>query len=753
MNRKFRTRGFLRVLHVTTKRAVAMMLIASLSSAPWALAQGNGAAPTPRQDALPFTLLDEVVVTPTRSEEPASRVTSAYTLLGGEEIKRTQIPTVKQALSLAQGLMPREQGAQGATTAVSIRGNRSVDTLYLVDGMKADSVIFGNGGSPLLSFATTYNVESLEVVRGPHSSLFGTEAIGGIVSLETKRGQGRPLTTLFFEGGSFNTFREGVLSSGALGKLDYSLHFAREDSSNDRPNNDLRVNSESLRLDYTVSKDFVLGLSVRTQNGEYQDPGGIRPVDVPYKDPNASSKAEATILSTYAEWRATDIWTTKLTLGTYQERYTFNNPYNPESYLGSSTPAIWTPFSYSYPYLGYFAVDPDFSNSQDSALMKSENWSADWKNTIDISERNRLLAGAAILYQSGHYDYDLSYVMPPPSWSNYTLDQKSNGSSTDVGLYIEDQWEVIDQLTVAASMRYDHIALSGNGTSSSNYVSQYYSSADQTAADYDVDTDVLTYRLGAAYLLKPTRTKFHAGFGTAFKEPTLVQMSTLQDSPNKNLDPERSKSWDAGVDQYFLKDRLMLGATFFQSRIDNLLAYVSRAYPLPGYYVNAHEARSYGIETALTAKLTERWLARVVYTWTESEQSSLYWTSLDDVELGGMQRVPRVPRHVLSADTNYTFDLPVGKLTLGAGVFAAAQRKDVDPAYARPVIVDGNSPYAGRLVGLEDYWTARLYGRYELNERIAFTARVENLTNEQYQPIVGYPALGRGIYGGVQISF
>lgn len=721
-----------------------MTTIVLLASASFGFAEE--AKPKDPAQKLSGSLLEEVVVTPTRTEETAARVTSAYTLLDEKQIQRAQVPTLKQAINLSPGVIAREQGALGATTAVSIRGNRSVDTLILVDGIKADSVMFGNGGSPLLSFATTYNVESLEIVRGPHSSLFGTEAIGGIVAVETKRGHGTPVSTLFFEGGSFNTFREGLLSSGGLGALDYSLHYAREDSSNDRPNNDFGVNSGSLRLDYTVSKELTLGISVRSQQGDYQEPGGVRPVDIPYAEPNASTKAEATVLAAYAEYRATDIWTTKLTLGTYQERYTFTNPYNPESYVGTHRFANWNPYSYAYPYLGVFTIDPDYNNTQDDALMQSENWSVDWKNTVDVSESNRLVVGAAFLNQHGRYNYNYESFATVPYPSEFLLRQQSSGLSNDFGAYLEDQWEIIDHLTLVGSVRYDHIELSGNGESFNTY-------SPLTKAPYDINADVVTYRLGSAYFVESTRTKLHASFGTSFKEPTLWQLSTLKDTPGQNLDPERSKSWDVGVDQYFLKDRLVVGATFFQNHIDNLIAYMSRPYPLPGYYMNANDARSHGIEAGCTARLNDHWMARLAYTWTESEQSALYWTSESQVQLDGMQRVPRIPRHILSADTNYSFDLPVGKLTLGAGLFVAAERKDVDPSYAKPVIIDGNSPYAGRLVDLEDYMTVRLYGRYDYNERVAFTARVENLANEEYQPIIGYPALGRCVYGGVQISF
>ena len=128
---------------------------------------------------------------------------------------------------------------------------------------------------------------------------------------------------------------------------------------------------------------------------------------------------------------------------------------------------------------------------------------------------------------------------------------------------------------------------------------------------------------------------------------------------------------------------------------------------------------------------------------------------MNETTLTGMQRALRIPRHVANAETNYTFDLPVGKLTLGVGASLVAQRDDVDWAcsWGKPVLLKGQMAYEGQIVKMPDYFTARVYARYDLNDRVAFTARVENVTNEDYQPVLGYPALGRGYYGGFEVKF
>jgi len=715
--------GFLRTNHrpifhgITTRVAASVLpwIATAVCMASQASAQEPTASPSPSpalSGSSSPTLLQEVVVTATRTDESAAQVTSAYTKIDANEMERDQFQNVKQAVDLSPGVFIGDTGALGATTGISIRGNRQMDTLLLVDGVKSSSSLMA-GGTPLLSFASNLNLEDVETVRGAHSSLFGSDAIGGVVSMQTKRGSGDPKAMFFFEGGSFNTFREGMTSDGSLGALDYSLHYAHEDTSNVRPNNDMGVDSGSLRLDWTASDKLTLGLAVRSQVGKYQEPGSIRLVDDGNNDPNAHVEAEATTVSTYAELKATDFWTTKLTLGCYNERYHFQNPFDPASAHSLIATPYWDgqQFVYSAPY----PATPESSRD----LAESANWTADWQNTFQLSEKNRFVAGVSLLYETGHDETDYISAYSPSN------PQTSYLSALNEGIYAQDQWEVLDNLVLTGGARFDHYELAG---------------------------DAFTYRGGAAYLVEATRTKLRASYGTAFKEPTFYQSYNTERYAGTKLDPERSHSWDAGVDQYFLGDKLSLGCTYFHSNTSDLIAYISPNYNTP-YFANLNSSNSHGIESSATAKFNDHWQARLAYTWTESEVEATYWTDLSQTTISGMQRAPRVPRNILSAETNYTFDLPVGKLTLGTGVYFVGQREDVDYSLTRPVTIGNKTTWAAKELDLADYTLVRVYGRYEMNKRVTITARVENVGDAHYQTTLGYPGLGLGAYGGVEVRF
>ena|ERR1700719_1062069 len=105
--------------------------------------------------------------------------------------------------------------------------------------------------APFLDFAQTFNLDTVDIVRGPYSTLYGSDAIGGVVSLTTHEGSGTPKAMLFGEAGTFDSLRAGIVSDGQIGKIDYSFHYVHDETSNARPNNYLRENGFSLRLDAT----------------------------------------------------------------------------------------------------------------------------------------------------------------------------------------------------------------------------------------------------------------------------------------------------------------------------------------------------------------------------------------------------------------------------------------------------------------------------------------------------------------------
>jgi len=624
--------------------------------------------------------MDEIVVTANRMDDSAARLGSAYTKIDHDELVRDQFVDVKRAVDLAPTATVVENGGRGGVTEISVRGDRPDHTLVLVDGVKTNSAIFNNA-SPFLTYASALNLQDVEVVRGPQSMLFGSDALGGVLSLQTRRGEGTPSTTLFFEAGSYQTFREGLLSAGSIGKLDYSLHFAREDTANDRPNNDLAENSGSLRLDYRATDTVTFGISMRTQAGTYEEPGSIRPVDYYNNLLKEDVSGASTMLSAYVDWKTTDSWTQKLVLGWYEESYKQiipGPPANPVTCFPNYTGTLTDP---GFP-AGYVAGAP----ASDSVyLAHSANFNLDYKHTLQLADCNRLIAGVDSLIQTGH---DNSFP---------------NQTNSSVGFYAEDEWEAIHNLVFTAGLRLQH---------------------------HDIWGDVLTYRFTEAYLFDATHTKLHASYGTGFKSPSFFWLYST--SPfaegNKNLQPDRSESWDCGVEQFLLGDRLTLGATYFQSEIKDLVD-LAQIDPSTWQYVNRNQSYIQGVEVSANAKVTDEWQTRASFAWIEAKES----------QPSGNARPYYRPRYTIGAETSYTF---FKKLTVGTGVQCVVSRVGSDFATG----IEQSVP-------VEDYTVARIFGRYAVSDHFAITARVENVFGEKYVTRIGFPALGTGAYGGVEVTF
>lgn len=175
------------------------------------------AATNPTTDNLP-----ETIVTATRSEVSRNELASATTVFTREDIEKRQIRTLPELLKTAPGLDVVEQGGYGKNTSIYMRGTNSDHILVLIDGIKAGSV---TTGSAAFQFIPIDQIERVEIVRGPNSALYGSEAIGGVIQIFTRKGAQTDKPTISFEtgAGSYDTFSNAGTISGKWGNSWYTL--------------------------------------------------------------------------------------------------------------------------------------------------------------------------------------------------------------------------------------------------------------------------------------------------------------------------------------------------------------------------------------------------------------------------------------------------------------------------------------------------------------------------------------------------
>src|SRR4029077_7177057 len=179
----------------------------------------------------------EVIVSATRFDIPLDQSPASVSVITSEDLAQKQIERVANALREVPGLSVVQTGTPGQLTSVFTRGLPSEDTQILLDGIPINQ---GLSGAFNFADLTTDDIDRIEVVRGPQSTLYGPRALAGVIQIFTKQGNGSPGILLSGEGGSYDTFRETLQSDGKIDNFDYSIGASRLDTDNARPNNQYR---------------------------------------------------------------------------------------------------------------------------------------------------------------------------------------------------------------------------------------------------------------------------------------------------------------------------------------------------------------------------------------------------------------------------------------------------------------------------------------------------------------------------------
>jgi vitamin B12 transporter len=200
--------------------------------------------------------LKPVVVTATKIEQPLAEIGTTITVVEDSQIESQKIEKVQEVLRQVPGVQVTQTGSPGAETDVSIRGASASQTLVLLDGVEVNA---GATGSFDFANLTTDNLDRIEVLRGAGGSLYGSQAIGGVVQLISPEGEGAPKASLVSEGGNHASSRQVGTFSGAEGNLGYSGAVSYFSTEGYRHNNDSSDNlAGNIRLDYHLSDDTII---------------------------------------------------------------------------------------------------------------------------------------------------------------------------------------------------------------------------------------------------------------------------------------------------------------------------------------------------------------------------------------------------------------------------------------------------------------------------------------------------------------
>lgn len=654
-------------------------------AATFALAAGAAAqampAPTDTatEDADTFAL-PALVVTATRLPLDRKALPTPVTVLTGRELRDRGVRTVADALREVPGASVVRGGGAGAQTSLFLRGGESDYVQVLIDGVAVNDP----GGSFDFASLSTDQIERIEVVRGPVSVLYGSDAVSGVVHIITQQGAGAPAVTAELTGGSgrqayggerYGSYDAEIGVSGSATSLSYAVGGGREYSDGLYPlNNEHTRTSGNVRLRWAPVAGADVSVTSRISDGRSHFPTDGAGAIV---DENAYLDRLLWSSAVEAGWQLSERIDARVQAGlVVREQSSVDERDGPQDTLS------------------VYASTLDFSGTRQlldarinarlprSALTAGIGWES---------------ARAATSYTS------------ESAFGPYDANAEFDRSNT--GYYLQLLSEPVDRLHLTMGGRLD---------------------------DSDTYETFGTYRLGAALeVLRGTRLR--AAIGRAFREPAFVESfgSGFGDIGNPQLDPERSRSWEGGIEQTI--GPAVLAATWFEQRFDDLIQYTFSPPTAGGpNYFNVGAARARGLELEGRAA-RERWSATASYSYVETEVLDPGLAS--DAAFVKGQALLRRPTHSGSIAARYSRGPAAFAVTLNG----TGSRDDVD--YGAPF------PYPR--VTLPPYATMDLAADHRLplgrGPDTRLLLRIENALDAAYQPIAGFPGQGRVVRVGLRM--
>ena len=636
---------------------------------------------------------ESIVVTAAAVELPRSRVTDSVTVVTGDDLAARQFETVSDVLRLVvPGLGVTQTGGRGGTTALYARGGESDFSLVLIDGVRVN----GFGGSYDFAHLPVGDIERIEVVRGPQSAVYGSDAIGAVVQIITRQG-GPARAGAVLEGGSFGTSRVSLNTSGSADAFSWGAAFEQLDTDGQNgtttPSGELLSNDDYLRRDMslngrwngtagtTIRSTFRYGTHERGFPGAWgSDPGGtysgVDTVSRGTTDNQVFSVGVTQRLGTRVDQRVDVTHTTTDTL--------FNSPF-----------------------------DESTSDSRRLTL----------RARTDATLRPGIVATGGIDLQ--REDAGSAFITDS-SFSEIPIERRI------FAYFGELRFDPTTRLSVSGGVRVDHIrlnALAGDGFGRPTF-------NDQTEVSANPKVSLGWYVRPADVTDDWTRLRVSAG--TGIRPPGAFEIAFTD---NPALKPERTRSVDFGVQQALASGRVVVEATAFFNRYDDLIVSVGQSFQDASQFRtdNLDNSRARGLELAASARTAQGFAARVTYTWLDTEV-----LALDDA--GGQAKAGfavgdpllRRPRHQGSLQLSFTQP----RFSVFTSLGARGQTLDIDPTF-------------GTFGGLFDnpgYTVVDLGGHVRVTEGIELTGRVQNLFDNDYEEAFGFPSLGRSFIAGIRVS-
>jgi vitamin B12 transporter len=585
-------------------RALLLFFLPGIFVCPASLASAETSSP------------ETVVVTATRTPQPASVTGTSISVITSEDLAEQQTDIASDILAETPGLTINRSGGPGQPTSASLQGAESGQTVVLIDGVRVNDPSATDEGA-VLGDLLVNNVDRIEVLRGPQSTLYGSDAIGGVINVISKRGGDTPFSLLAtVEGGALDTAHVNLAANGATEHVEYGLGLNFFDTR-------------------SVS-------AADSRNGNTEPD--------PYRHFGATANTRTHI---------TDTLSVDLRGYYVRARASFDDNFS----CLSGAPICDSPaYNDNELYVGYAGINLDlfdgklhnriaimatsstrqfFNSHYDPGNLNFEEFGdvlrLEYQGILDLTDSDEITFGAETqrsAFRSNDY-------------FGSSLYESDTGTSRISGYYLQGQHRFFDQLTLTGGVRLDDDDQFGTHSSA---------------------------KLAAAWQIPGWGTTLRGNYGDGFKAPSLFEEFSVYSPPSgvPALKPETAKGWEIGADQPFLDGRVRASLTYFERNTSNLIDFFTcfspsdgpgcpSRYLVGGYYYNVGRTRATGAEAEIAANVTDTLKLTANYT---------NLTSIDRATGLPLARRPHIEANAL------LFWTPTSQWSVGGGVTYVGHRFD-----------------------------------------------------------------------------
>lgn len=642
------------------------------------------------QDSTAQKSMDEVVVTASKYPTKTSQTGKVITVITRAQLDRSAGKNLSQLLNEQAGLSVNGANSNpGKDKSIYLRGAKADYTLIMIDGVP---IYDATGSSSNFDFRLLPidNIERIEILKGSQSTLYGSDAVAGVINIITRQGGGNKALSPFVTAtyGSYETRKINAGASGSTDWFNYNVgytHFKTDGISESADKNKTGRFDKDGYEENAFMANFGFRISPVAKLSPY----------LRYSKYNGRLDMDAFTDDKDYTYRLKNLQTgmrNEFTLGRVKLNLLYNYTLTERNFLNDSLikESIFDGYS-----TGFYKGKEHFLDAYVHVpLMPSLSF------TGGVDYRN----GITDVKTFGIYKYEMGGILYNSEYSSAI--NSDSAKQNQLGLYGAFTFTSKEGLTIEAGGRLNHHSVYGNNG---------------------------VFNINPSFLIN-RQLKVFANISTAYKVPTLYQLYSEYKNPYTNLDPEKAITYEGGI-QYFSTDNLVNArVAVFKRNVKDAIVFYTNPSTFDSYYINQDKQKDWGFEIEPTINYRDRIKLILSYAYVDGKV-----TTKAGAKDTSYFNLLRRPKSIFNATVNCQI---TKNLFASAGVQSFGKRSDLD-----------FSTYPSSTVQLKSYTLLNAYVEYRLlNGKLRLFADAKNLTDASYAEVYGYNTQGFNIQGGFRIN-